>query len=149
MNQEIDNLINYGVVYKMYPMDRSILDLTNIVCYLPHEILLKIYTEYFRPHKYAQLYKYLINSYTKQQVYTRRLFEMYLVYFIHHTTAILLTRQNTHFINRISYVKNNREQIKKCKPSKLTIKSCLMLSLYSSRFDFLHDIQKRQIIYPK
>ena len=64
---------------------------------LPFELLIKIYTEYFRPHKYAQIYHHIMNGsnkYHKNTVMYQRLFEYYVKYFLHSSTNTLLCFQD-------------------------------------------------------
>lgn len=58
----------------------KMIDINILVTKLPHEILIKIYTEYIRPHKFAQLFTIL----TTNSVYTNETYERNITQFVKH-----------------------------------------------------------------
>jgi len=56
------------------------IDINIIVAKLPKDILIKIYNDYIRPHKFAQLF----NLFTTNTVYTPKMYKIHITEFIKH-----------------------------------------------------------------
>ena len=76
---EIDppTLIGNNITRNIY--NRSI-DINIVVLNIPRDILIKIYNDYIRPHKYYQLFKIL----TINTIFEKELFDIYIDQFIKH-----------------------------------------------------------------
>ena len=83
----------------------------QILCIrLPYELLVKIYNEYFRPHKFAQLYKSLtINSFCfpERLLNTYRMgFKKHLAIFLHDSIKKYISKIDPIFNDVITIVEN-------------------------------------------
>ena len=63
------------------------IDIDIVVLNIPRDILIKIYNDYIRPHKYYQLFKLL----TRNTVYETELFNIYIDEFIKHFKIFVYT----------------------------------------------------------
>ena len=137
MDEQITNKLIYCVVYPIINNNNNnlIIDPIQVIRYLPQELLLKIYTEYFRPHKYVQLYNFIIYKFRGNlninQNYKpnyRKMFETYAIYFLHHSTSKLLSLQDDMFDLIVSNIKHNIVYIHEMLHG-ISIKHCLFIKL--------------------
>lgn len=80
-------------IYKVDKNSRSI-DINMVVDKLPMDLLIKIYNDYIRPHKYSQLFNILtVNSFFERELYKIRISE-----FIKHFHIFIYTPIKTHIM---------------------------------------------------
>lgn len=92
----VSKIVFEGCVHPLN--DTPSIDLGLLVSKLPYDILLKIYTEYFRPHKFLNIYTQLIQHSWRISVEVRcREFQRHLPYFLYSQIRPIITKHSPEF----------------------------------------------------
>jgi hypothetical protein len=89
------------------PVVEKELDINRLVLLLPTDILVKIYNDYFRPHKFLQLYTALVRPSTILREICIVEFKRHLVYFMHEPIRTFISKTDPRlFVAWSDYINN-------------------------------------------